>query len=245
MSHSATFADKPSRASGEAGSAPAAGGSPRAPLALLRGAATLLPRPVLARLAAAVIRNLDQVHPRLLSNLSRLEPAVVHIAPVDLPYRFELKLGREPVGFAIIDHETTGADAEIAASVATFVDLLEGRIDSDTLFFRRDLKISGNTSVIVGLRNVLDREELGIVNIIAAPLGPLAPPARAVARLCDRFLDRLGARGAAMHRRLHLSVDPDKDLTSELERCRNEIETLTGRLARLEARLNRRNGNTS
>lgn len=205
----------------------------------------MLPRPVLARFAAAVIRNMDQVHPRLLSNLSRLEPAVVHIAPIDLPYRFELKLGREPVGFAIIEHETTGADAEIVASVATFVDLLEGRIDSDTLFFQRDLKISGNTAVIVGLRNVLDREELGIVNIISAPLGPLAPPAHAVARVCDRFLDRLGARAAAMHRTLHLSAKPDNELTSDLERCRSAITALTTRLARLEAQLHRRNGNTS
>ena len=205
----------------------------------------MLPRPVLARFAAAIIRNLDQVHPRLLSNLSRLEPAVVHIAPVDLPYRFELKLGQEPVGFAIVDPGKTGADAEIVASVATFVDLLEGRIDSDTLFFQRDLKISGNTAVIVGLRNVLDREELGIVNIIAAPLGPLEAPARTVARLCDRFLDRLGARAAALHRTLHLSAKPDNELASDLERCRSAITALTARIARLEAKLNRRNGNTS
>jgi predicted lipid carrier protein YhbT len=241
---SVTFADGSGGADIGPGPAPTPKELPPLPLTLMRGAATVLPRPVVARVAATVIRSLERLHPRLFSNLARLEPAVVHIVPADLPYRFELKLGVEPVGFAIVDRDATGADAEIAASVATFIDLLEGKIDSDTLFFRRDLKIFGNTSVIVGLRNVLDREELNITTIFAAPLGPLRSPARAVVRLCDRFLDRLGARAAAMHRTLHLSADSDKDLTSDLERCRSEIAALTSRLGRLEAQLNRRNRNS-
>lgn len=200
----------------------------------------MLPRPVLAKLATAVFRGLGRTHPRLLGNLARLEPAVVDIAPVDLPYRFELTVGREPVTLAITDRRKSDADAEVAASVATLVDLLEGRIDSDTLFFRRDLTISGNTSVIVGLRNVLDREELSLADELAALFGPLGPPARTVARLLDRVLDRLGARAAAMHRTLHPSTETGQDVTSELEQCRSEIRALTARLARLEARQKRR-----
>jgi predicted lipid carrier protein YhbT len=212
----------------------------RPPLALLRSAATVLPRPVLAQFATAVVRGLDRSHPTLLSNLARLESAVVHIVPVDLPYRFALTVGREPVTLAIIDRGAPGGDAEVAASVATLVDVLEGRIDSDTLFFRRDLTISGNTSVIVGLRNVLDREELSLADELAALFGPLGPPARTVARLFDRVLDRLGARVAAMHRTLHPSTETGPDVTSELEQCRCEITALTARLARLEARQVRR-----
>jgi hypothetical protein len=63
----------------------------RPPLALLRNAATVLPRPVLAHFATAVVRGLDRSHPMLLSNLARLESAVVHIVPFDLPYRFALR----------------------------------------------------------------------------------------------------------------------------------------------------------
>jgi predicted lipid carrier protein YhbT len=168
----------------------------RPPLALLRSAATVLPRPVLAQIATAVVRGLDRSHPMLLSNLARLESAVVHIVPFDLPYRFALTVGREPVTLAIIDRGAPGGDAEVAASVGTLVDLLEGRIDSDTLFFRRDLTISGNTSVIVGLRNVLDREELSLADELAALIGPLGPPARAVARRFDHVLERVGGARA-------------------------------------------------
>jgi hypothetical protein len=83
------------RTVGAVGSPPAASQPAPPRLALLRGAATVLPRPVLAKLATAVFRGLGRTQPRLLGNLARLEPAVVDIAPVDLPYRFELTVGRE------------------------------------------------------------------------------------------------------------------------------------------------------
>jgi len=211
------------------------------PLALLRAGATLLPRPVVAGVAAMVMRSLRRKHPRLLPNLARLESATIHILPTDLPYGFELTVGREPIALRIIERQASGADASVAASVATLVDLLEGRIDSDTLFFRRDLLVSGNTAVIVGLRNVLDRDELKLGDEIAAAFGPLGRPSRAAARVLDRLLDGLGARLAAMHRTLHPSVsEPGPDVGAELERCRSEIATLTARLGRLEARQKRR-----
>lgn len=211
-----------------------------APLALLRGAATVLPRALLARIAAAVMRGLDRTHPKLLANLARLEPAVVHIAPTDLPYRFALAVGRAPVTLAIIDCGPVVADAEVTATVATLVDLLEGRIDSDTLFFRRDLVISGNTEVVVGLRNVLDREEISLAAELGALCGPFRPPVRAVAQALDRALDRLGGRIAAMHRTLHPPGGDARDVGAELEHCRSEIGALTARLAALEARQKRR-----
>ena len=212
----------------------------RPPLALLRGAATVLPRPLLARIAAAVMRGLARSHPKLLANLAQLEPAVVHIAATDLPYRFSLSVGRAPIRLAIVDRGPVAADAEVTASVTTLVDLLEGRIDSDTLFFRRDLVISGNTAVIVGLRNVLDREELSVAAELGALCGPFRPPARAVAQALDRALDRIGERIAAMHRTLHPPGGDDRDVGAELERCRREIGALTARLAALEARQKRR-----
>ena len=192
--------------------------NPSPPLALLRGAAAVLPRPVLARLSRLVVRGLDRTHPKLLANLARLEPALIHIVPHDLPYRFALRVGSEPFTLEIVDRHATGADAEVSASVATLVDLLEGRIDSDTLFFRRDLTISGNTAVIVGLRNVVDREEVNLFNELATLAGPFASPARAVARRLDHALDGFGARVAAMHRTLHPATDQAQDPAAELQK---------------------------
>jgi predicted lipid carrier protein YhbT len=212
----------------------------RPPLALLRGAATVLPRPLLDRLATAVMRGLARTRPTLLANLAALEPAVVSIAPIDLPYRFALAVGCAPPRLRIVDRGASPADAEVSATVATLVDLLEGRIDSDTLFFRRDLVITGNTQVVVGLRNVLDREELNVAEELGALCGPLRPPARAVAQALERVLDGLGQRIAAMHRTLHPPVAKDRDVGADLDRCRTEIKALTARLAALEARQKRR-----
>jgi predicted lipid carrier protein YhbT len=228
--------------------APFAGTSPelidmehsRPPLALLRGAATVLPRPVLTRLADAVLRGLARTHPKVLANLARLEPAVVHIAPTDLPYGFALAVGCEPVSLRIVDRRPESAAAEVSGSVAVLLDLLEGRIDSDTLFFRRDLVISGNSEVVVGLRNVLDREELRLTEELGTLCGPLRPAARAVALALERVLERVGARVAAMHRTLHPATAADRDIGAELERCRDEIGALTARLAALEVRQKRR-----
>ncbi|HUX72440.1 MAG TPA: SCP2 sterol-binding domain-containing protein [Steroidobacteraceae bacterium] len=207
---------------------------------LLRSAAAVLPRALLGRLANGIVRGLGRTHPRLIANLAALEPAVVHITPLDLPYCFTLRIGCSPLTLQIVDHGPNGADAGVAASAATFLDLLEGRIDGDALFFRRDLAICGNSSVIVGLRNVMDREQLCLADEIAALLGPLGAPARALARRCDPILDRIGARAAAWHRGLHPPSAAAVDATAELDRCRGEIAALTARLAKLEARERRR-----
>jgi len=213
---------------------------PRPPLALLRGAATVLPRRLLAPLANAVVRGLERSHPPLLANLARLDRAVIHIAPTDLPYGFALSVGCQPIVLTLVERRPAGTDAEVSASIAVLVDLLEGRIDSDTLFFRRDLVISGNTAVIVGLRNVLDREELRLTDELGALCGPLRPAARAAALALERVLERIGTRVAAMHRTLHPAADDDRDPSADLERCRTEISALTARLAAVEARQKRR-----
>ena len=219
--------------------------SPGTPLALLRGVATVLPRPLLAALANSIVRGLERSHPRLLANLVRLDRAVIHIAPTDLPYRLALKVGCEPITLTVVDRDATGADAEVSATVATLVDLLEGRIDSDTLFFRRDLRTSGNITVVVALRNVLDRDEVNLADEIAALLGPLARPSRLFARTIDRVLENLGGRVAALHRTLHpASIMTESAISGDVERCRAEIAALTARLGSLEARQKRRDEKT-
>jgi len=213
---------------------------PRPPLTLLRGAATILPRPVLTRLTNAVVRGLDRNHPSLLRNVAGLAPALIHIAPTDLPYGFALRVGRAPVTLAIVDERPADADADVRASAGVLIDLLEGRIDSDTLFFRRDLEILGNTAVIVGLRNVLDREELNLATELGALCGPLRPAARRAAVALNRLLERMGSRVAALHRTLHPESGHQPDIAADLDRCRTEIRALTARLAAVEARQKRR-----
>jgi len=61
-----------------------------------------------------------------------------------------------------------------------------------------------------------------------------------VGRAGERALQRLGARVAALHRRLHPASPEGPDVGADLARCHTEIAALTARLAALEARQKRR-----
>jgi predicted lipid carrier protein YhbT len=211
------------------------------PLALLQFGATWLPRSVAHAVATAVLRGVERAHPRLPRNLLALDPAVVHVIPNDLPYGFALAFGRDPARLGVIPREARGADATIRASTRVLVDLLEGRIDSDSLFFRRDLIVSGNTAVVVGLRNVLDREPLVLADELARVLGRFAPASRVVARRLNGWVEAFLERIAAAHRGLHpREPDASEGFRAEIDRHRAEIAALTARLAQLEARQKRR-----
>lgn len=211
------------------------------PLALLQFGAIWLPRSVAHAVATAVLRSVERAHPRLPRNLLALDPAVVHVIPNDLPYGFALAFGHDPARLGVIPREAHGADATIRASTRVLVDLLEGRIDSDSLFFRRDLIVSGNTAVVVGLRNVLDREPLMLADELARVLGRFAPATRAVARRLNGWVEALQERVAAAHRVLHpREPDASETFRAELDRHRAEIAALTARLAQFEARQKRR-----
>jgi O2-independent ubiquinone biosynthesis accessory factor UbiT len=74
--------------------------------------------------------------------------------------------------------ERARATARIAGPLPQLLDLLEGSVDGDALFFARDLAFSGDTAAIVALRNALDGEEIDLVEDLLGALGPLAAPAR-------------------------------------------------------------------
>ncbi len=64
-------------------------------------------------------------------------------------------------------------DARIAGSFLTLFDMVDGRLDGDSLFFTRDLKVEGDTEAVVCLRNALDDLDGSIGDDIAAMFGPL------------------------------------------------------------------------
>ena len=58
------------------------------------------------------------------------------------------------------------------------IDLAEGRLDGDALFFSRDLAVEGDTEAVVALRNAVDDAEIDLTADLASMFGPLAGPAR-------------------------------------------------------------------
>lgn len=174
------------------------------PIPLARAAMSLMPRPVLASAVAVVMRRMQSRHPKLFRNLAGLSEATVHLVPTDLPHAFALTLGQEPVSFTVhAKTEDVSPSASVTGSLEALVDMLEGREDGDRLFFARDIRIEGDTSVIVGLRNTLDREEIDLFSDIASLCGPFAGAAKMAVRLADGLARHARERLDRVHDELH------------------------------------------
>jgi predicted lipid carrier protein YhbT len=175
-------------------------------------------------------------HARLFQNLARLTPAVVRIEPTDLPHAFILAYGKGETSLKLATPADQTCDASIKGKLEPLLDMLEGRSDGDMMFFSRDIDISGDTSVIVGLRNTLDREEINLLDDVASLCGPLAVPARRAFGLVNRVAERVMNRLAELHAARENGPTHAKNSALENDRLRAEIKTLKTRLAKFEVR---------
>ncbi len=208
------------------------------PTPIVRGAMHVAPPFVLARAVGALIRGMQRAHPKLFQNLARLKPAIVHVDPTDLPHRFELKYGGdEKPRVRVLEKTGQGAaDATIKGDLDILLNLLEGRIDGDALFFTRGLVIMGDTSAIVALRNTLDREEIDLFADVTGLFGPFANPVGRALTALGRVRETARNRVAAVHESFHEQEAGAADWKSERENLQTEIKTLKTRLAKLEVR---------
>ncbi|MDD3030268.1 MAG: SCP2 sterol-binding domain-containing protein [Alphaproteobacteria bacterium] len=153
-----------------------------------------LPGTALQHALNALLRRMRQKHSKLFANLRRLDPAVVVVEPTDTQHRFLLTFGGNDAALTVLDAPPAASDAAIKGKLSVLLDMLEGRTDGDTVFFSRDLEITGNTAVIVALRNTLDREEINVLNDAASMFGPYAGPIREAVLLIDAVAQHLRHR---------------------------------------------------
>ena len=137
-----------------------------------------LVQPLLDGLLQIVLRG----HPGFLDRMEEWGNARVVIDPVDLPFAILLRPNpSQPSLLAIHKNGQAEADAIVRGPLKTLIDLAEGRVDGDTMFFSRELFVEGDTEVVVALRNAVDAAEISILKDIAKALGPLGRPFRIVA----------------------------------------------------------------
>jgi len=161
----------------------------------LRPVPPALLRPALA-LAMALMRRR---HAEVFARLAPLGARRVEIDPTDLPFRFLLLLDPARPGLDILADDDPGdapSSARISGPLAALIELLQGRIDGDALFFSRALVIEGDTEVVLALRNSVDSAEIDLAADLLAPLGPLGGPVR-----------RLAALGGTLARRAARDLD--------------------------------------
>ncbi|MCW9039437.1 MAG: SCP2 sterol-binding domain-containing protein, partial [Rhodospirillales bacterium] len=149
-----------------------------------------LPPGMLQPVLTAALRTVLRRHPEVFERLAALDDPVFLIDPIDLPFVFIMRPDPSaPELRAVRDGQDEPFTAAIRGSMLALTDLLEGRIDGDSLFFSRDLEIEGDTEAVVALRNAVDGAEIDVFTDIAALFGPAAGPARRLAAHARGLLD--------------------------------------------------------
>ncbi len=134
-------------------------------------------QPVLNQMAAHVAHTRPQLFARLGAHVGKR----FLIDPVDLPFILILVPdSRGPSLNAFRRVERPPHDACIAGRFLDLLDMIDGSLDGDALFFSRRLHVSGDTEAVVALRNALDDFDGSIIDAIVSAFGPLSPAARLV-----------------------------------------------------------------
>ena len=145
----------------------------QAPARLLTPLPLALLQPILNRIATHVALSRAGLFDRLGPHAGKR----FLIDPIDLPFVLVLKPERKaPRLTAHRRYERFKHDAAIAGTFFNLLDMIDGTLDGDAMFFSRDLSITGDTEAIVALRNALDDFEGSALAAAIGSFGPFAGP---------------------------------------------------------------------
>jgi len=164
---------------------------PLSPVLLAGIVARPLPPQLLQPFLDAALAAICRRHPGLFERLSGLDNTIFLIDPTDLPLVFILEANLERPKLTAARDGDGRAASVIRGPLMTLIDLAEGRVDGDALFFSRELSIEGDTEAVVALRNAVDDSDIDVVGDILSLIGPLAPPLRGFADLAAWTFDRM------------------------------------------------------
>lgn len=209
---------------------------PLSPLWLAGVAAGPLPPALFQPFVGRVLDVLRRRHPEVFARLEPLGDRSVLIAPVDLPFRFLLRPNRRPPRLEVLAPGGSGEDdasATIRGPLARLLELAQGRVDGDALFFARDISVLGDTEVVVALRNALDGAEVDVLETLCCACGPLAPLARRLAppglALADRAARHLSLLQAAINGPVARRCDAQETALADLRARLIEVERRVAR----------------
>jgi predicted lipid carrier protein YhbT len=177
---------------------------PLSPVLLAGMALRPLPGVLLQPALSAAMGAIVRLHPGLFERLAGLDDSSFLIDPIDLPFALVLVAdARRPRLRVAGDGDAAACAARVRGPLLALLDLLEGRIDGDALFFSRHLSIDGDTEAVVALRNAVDGAEIDLMRDIARTFGPLSAAAGRAAGLLGAVFARAAAdletlRAAAM-----------------------------------------------
>jgi len=132
-------------------------------------------------LLTIALRRAARLDPGAFDRLGQFREAVYIIAPTDAPVAFVL----EPRGeagrvLAVPRGDDRPCIARISGPMFKLLGLFDGSLDADSAFFRREIKVEGDTEAMLALHNALEAADINIADLAPAP-NALRPPLRRLA----------------------------------------------------------------
>lgn len=126
-------------------------------------------QPVLGR----IVRTIARQRPEVFNRIGPHTHKAFLIDPLNMPFAMMLYPDPHyPRLKAVRRSPALSYDARIAGSFLTLLDMVDGRLDGDALFFTRELLVEGDTEATVCLRNALDDLDGSIADDVAGMFGP-------------------------------------------------------------------------
>jgi predicted lipid carrier protein YhbT len=119
-----------------------------------------------------IVHQIAQKRPALFDRIGPHKDKLFLIDPVNLPFAFALRPNPDNLSFrAYRRRNLPQVKARIAGTFLTLLDMVDGQLDGDALFFTRELVVEGDTEAVVCLRNAIDDIEGSIAEDTANLFG--------------------------------------------------------------------------
>ncbi len=160
------------------------------PKHVLRPVPLFILQPILKR----IVTGVTDMNPGLFNRLGPHKDKRFLIDPVNMPFVMLLRPDpKAPSLRAHRRHENVKWDARISGTFLKMLDMVDGHLDGDALFFTRDLMVEGDTEAIVTLRNAMDDVEGSITDDVAKACGPLSSIAQKALNTLRKSRDKYNA----------------------------------------------------
>ena len=187
-------------------------------------------------LQAALQRLADRLsarYPDVLERIGDVGRARLLLVASDLPWRALVTLDGQGAEITLDrqgDGPAPAAEAVVTGAFERLLACAQGGGDGDAMFVAREIEVTGNTDVLVALRNALDGAEIDLAGELAALAGPLhRPVAGGMARASALYthasagLDAFKADvRAPLQARLDAQAEELADLRGEVQRLRRK-----------------------
>jgi len=202
------------------------------PTRLFYGLLRPVPDPIATQICQYCIARFERLYPSVFSRLDPLHGQTLLIDPDDLLFSFLFSFTHQGLKVkAMKQKPIKPPDASIKGTLGNLLQLAEGKVDGDALFFTRQLQIEGDMELILTVRNALEGEDVSFEEVFIGPLIQRFPNAKHV-------INRLKSFNKALSDDLQgVETSIKEPLWEHIEQIEAELNHVSDQISLLQKRI--------